>query len=429
MPVDQKHPLRVSVQGVTEKMRNTLQYYFHGPCNDGYELVDEALSELSIIDLDGLDGQQNLDNHRNNNPDKPLILLTVNDEEIDGAILVHKPLKTENLASALETVRQKIRSNINLPDGPIEKIPVDCAPTEKGIRKLIEKVPIPDNKPVDKTKEQNNSQLEKILKQNVSTEVKIEKLLVTQTSSRSETNQAAKFLDVRDDHSYIGSAPDIALNDSKQLEKAQYNPEIYFQGYIGQAVSKAGTTGQAVLLTIPDGWIVIRPDTQAVFINIQESKLRAFSALPITDETITKSLLEKSNLSDYSQRATSTSLEQLLWKSAIWSSRGRIPIGTNLTLPISLKHWPNLSRLLLSPHALRIAALWSEYPCSLLDTAKTLQIPQRYVFAFYSACHAIGVASVQQGSSEVITKAMPEKKNNKRAFLGRLLERLKSYTR
>jgi hypothetical protein len=230
-------------------------------------------------------------------------------------------------------------------------------------------------------------------------------------------------------HCYIGSAPDIDLNDRSQLEKAQYDPEIYFQSYIAKAVIKARNSAQSVLLTIPDGWIVIRPDTQTVLIDIQDSKLRAFSAVPISDETITKSIIDDSNLTKYTKLATSITLEQLLWKSALWSSRGRVPIGTNLTLPISLKNWPNLSRLLLSPHALRISALWSEYPCSLLDTAKNLQIPQRYVFAFYSACNAIGIVSVEQDSAEAISKTMPKKMNNKRAFLGRLLERLKAYTK
>jgi hypothetical protein len=40
------------------------------------------------------------------------------------------------------------------------------------------------------------------------------------------------------------------------------------------------------------------------------------------------------------------------------------------------------------PHALRIAALWATRGASLIDTSRLLDIPQRYVFAFYNAALA-----------------------------------------
>jgi hypothetical protein len=40
---------------------------------------------------------------------------------------------------------------------------------------------------------------------------------------------------------------------------------------------------------------------------------------------------------------------------------------------------------------MRIAGLWSRGSFSLRDTVRTLDVPQRYVFAFYSACHALGL--------------------------------------
>jgi hypothetical protein len=425
MPIDQKQPLRVSVHGVTEKMRNTLQYFFHGPCNDYCEMVEEDSSELTIIDLDGLNGQQSLQNHRIKNPEKPVILLSINNRDIEDGILVQKPLKPEKLISALKTAHQKVLSNIGLSETATEKKSPQVAQPEKVIAKREEKVAQSDSRPIDKSVVHNNSDAVKVLKQTLATEEKIENAPVTATNTRSETHKAAKSLGLHDELNYIGSAPDIGHDDITELAKAQYDPDKYFQGYINQAVIKAENADQAVLLSLPDGWIVIQPSSHSVFINIQESKLHAFSALPITDQTITQSLLEESNLSEYSQQSNLMDLEQLIWKSSIWSSRGRVPIGTSLTLPISFQHWPNLSRLLLSPHALRIAALWSDYPCSLLDTAKTLQIPQRYVFAFYSACNAIGIASVKQDSTDDKGMAIPVTKNRKRAFFGRILERLK----
>jgi hypothetical protein len=64
--------------------------------------------------------------------------------------------------------------------------------------------------------------------------------------------------------------------------------------------------------------------------------------------------------------------------------------------PVRLRSWPNLNRLTLPPEAMRIAGLWSRGPQSLRETVRQLGIPQRYVFAFYSACAALGHVETPQ---------------------------------
>jgi hypothetical protein len=88
---------------------------------------------------------------------------------------------------------------------------------------------------------------------------------------------------------------------------------------------------------------------------------------------------------------TSRPLEALEWDVALWASRGRLPRGTHLDHPVRLRCWPNLTRLAVPPEAMRIAGLWSRGSISLRDTVRVLGIPQRYVFAFYSACQALGL--------------------------------------
>ena len=88
--------------------------------------------------------------------------------------------------------------------------------------------------------------------------------------------------------------------------------------------------------------------------------------------------------------AVARPLDGLEWELALWASRGRLPRGTGLEHPIRLKSWPNLTRLAVPPEAMRIAGLWSRGELSLRETVASLGAPQRYVFAFYSACAALG---------------------------------------
>lgn len=122
-----------------------------------------------------------------------------------------------------------------------------------------------------------------------------------------------------------------------------------------------------------------------------------------------------------------TPVENFLWLAALAAARGRVPVGTDLHAPVGLKHWPNFTRLEPIPHAMRIAALWLEQPTGLLETAARLHIPQRYVFAFYSAAHAIGLVTVDKTSSVSVNakagKSVPTQQEH-RSFLGKLLSRL-----
>lgn len=79
------------------------------------------------------------------------------------------------------------------------------------------------------------------------------------------------------------------------------------------------------------------------------------------------------------------SLESLLWRVAQWSARGRLPDGVNAHARVKLRAWPNFTRLSVTPHALRIAALWVTRFLSPIEVAKLLGVPQRYVFTLCAA--------------------------------------------
>ncbi len=443
MSIAEQQPLRVSVQGVTEKMLNTLEYFFHVNCDNYCEIVNDESAELSIIDLDAVGGEGMAGEHQEKTPEQPLIVLSFHDDkQIENAIFIQKPVNPELLMIAIETINKKIQSRqcLDEPAANNRYEEIVNHPEEKQLVKQID----------DKADNQDNSDSsvdisaharQKILAveskvlvnknepANVErlTQVKVvakEKNVVTGKDATAVKPQAAMPRKKQDERCYIGSAPDVDLDDPRQLVSAQYDPKDYFQHIIQQAFMKAVKHHKPVELTIPQGSLIVFPDAKPVLLNVKESRLRAFCALPISDETLTTSFIKQGSLQKYKNNLPTIALEQVLWKAAIWASRGRVPIATDLNKQVEFQHLPSISRSLLFPNALHIAAYWSEQPCSLIDTIKALQIPQRYVFVFYSASNAIGIASVKNGKTNAQVEPIRPKKMLNDNFLGRLFSHL-----
>ena len=105
-----------------------------------------------------------------------------------------------------------------------------------------------------------------------------------------------------------------------------------------------------------------------------------------------------------------------------------MPAGVNVKAPVRLRYWPNFTRLLLTPHAMRISALWAEAPRSLLETARMLGIDQRFVFAFFSAAVESGYVDLPTVKPVRDTEEHPAGKvvhaHKRRGLLGRILQHL-----
>jgi hypothetical protein len=120
-------------------------------------------------------------------------------------------------------------------------------------------------------------------------------------------------------------------------------------------------------------------------------------------------------------------LDPFIWKLSLWASRGRLPLGTPVNVPVTLHRCPNFTRLLLAPGAMSIAALWAHEPHTLIHTAEVLNLPQRSVFSFYSAASALGLAQCQAGGSVGVHRRSltPEPSaRRRRGLISRIVKRL-----
>jgi hypothetical protein len=388
--------VRIAAVGMDERMKNVFRQFFHGPCKDKYNLVEEGSSQSAIIDLDGYRANEIWQEYRKNHPKQPVILLSLQKKEEENAIFLQKPLKPDRLLIALHQVSEQLHSSSSNEQSEL--------PGEVVISSVHEEI-----------------------SENSHSTIQINKTEKPEKESVRHTHGAAMFMEDQVIKAFIGTAPDIDPSNPVQLNKVQYNPAEYLQSYLKRAFMTADEEKCCVLLQTPRGSIGVRSGHPSVMVNFSESQLRTLSSVPLVKGSLSVSTLEYDGKCEESDESLHMSRDALLWKSALWASRGRIPAGTTLDIPAFLRNWPNLTRLLLFPHAMRIAALWGSKPYSLLDTATALSIPQRYVFGFYSAANALDLADITKRNVDTLFEPPPLQENRKRGLFGRILTRLNKH--
>lgn len=368
---------------------------FAGPGQGSYVLVDEATAEVGIFDLDGPSGEILWKDYRNRFPARPTLVISMQIRTFENALLLSKPIKLDKLLMALEKLRASCRGREEMLKSSSQQ-PIN--PPYRG--------PTPEPS------------------QGASPS-----LIPCSGVHQHLTFAAAETLGRQTTYEYCGDTPDQDVADPIQLEKIYYDPHRYLQGYLCTALTRAQATGGAC---IASGWgmITILPELSQAMLKLNDRQLRSLCVVPLVEADVEIHSLSSQELKIQGEQASTATpgqpLQPLLWKVALWTSRGRLPIGVPLDSPVRLQHWPNITRLLLTPYAMRIAALWTAQSHSLLETVTTLQIPQRYVFAFFSAAYSVGLVEPRFPARDApLSTPVPLQKS----VLGKVLSRVRKVNR
>ena len=111
-------------------------------------------------------------------------------------------------------------------------------------------------------------------------------------------------------------------------------------------------------------------------------------------------------------------------KLACWASKGRYPDFLDIKRPVYLKSWPNFTRLLITPHALRISALLIQGPRTLPNVAEVLNIKPQYVFVFISAACALNLAGQARREVDELFQPPEIQPNKSQGLMSRIISRL-----
>jgi|GEM_PF-305009 hypothetical protein len=275
--------------------------------------------------------------------------------------------------------------------------------------------------PVDGEVKESNQAL------NDSHEPNLKNYVIDLELSKTAKHQTAMRLDEKGFHERIAAIEEIDL---KRPESSwNYNPKDYLQGYFQDALILSRRQNMPVMLQSAWQPITLLPRTQEVWLKADDSELSFFAGIKLKHKTIDSKIsftaVDPATMNLTVALDKFQTMEAFLWKLACWASKGRFPQAINVDQPVCLKYWPNFTRLLITPHALRIAALLIKGPRNMSNIARVLNIKPQYVYVFISAAYAVGLVSQAKRQSDLLVQPQATMSNKTQGLLARIMSKLR----
>lgn len=342
LQVQPQIPLKVVLLGMEQRLQTLLKKLFDGPLQGYCSIVSDDTADFAILDMNS-HGSHALWLDFKKRVDKPAIVFSLTETHLPDTICVLKPLQVSDLSAALT----KIESRVGRQKRRIEK------------KSLIDRNP----------------------------KIKREVLSHLSHQPQKETFKAAELsYDPLDAAGFCGNIEDKWYQQEKVPEKLFYAPEFHLQGIVSSAVKEVRETNRPVLLRGLGRDIIVFIGGRYLYTKMPTQQMRAICNITFEKRYIDFLFKRNHPFNSRLLRYKAVRSDRILWDITLWSSRGRLPYGTDLDTPFRLSSWPNLTRLTRTPHALQLAALWYKQTISLRATVILLNIPPRYIYTFYSAC-------------------------------------------
>jgi len=431
-------PLRIAALGLDERARNLFRMFFRGPCQNEATIVEqEREAEAFLIDLDTQQGAKLLAQQRESHPERVLILLSVKDQpEEDGIVFVKKPAQAQNMIAAIE----KARSLVKPPSPAKEKSSLFGWASRKlsGSAQAAPPAAKPAPAATDRKPPPPPPPRETPPPAKVAPPAPGMKVVARPETEETAVHKVAMLLDEQGFKHYLGHRDDIDPSRPDQLNSVFYDPKVFLQGHVQSAIKVAVARNEAIRLETPWKSITILPQQGLIHILADEAQVRAACGIPFrnivgvdidtnSQQQVNIKPVGPAELEEILGSKDVTRLDSFLWKVALLTSKGRLPKGIDINQAVFLKRWPGMTRLMLPPHAMRIAALLVQKPHSLFEAAQKMGVRQQYVFAFVSAAHALGLVGQQAiveepapAAEPPAAPAQPERKSLFKKILSRL---------
>ncbi len=187
---------------------------------------------------------------------------------------------------------------------------------------------------------------------------------------------------------YVGLNPDVDFADKQQVQTIQINAKNYFFHYLRTAFEASKSNRRIACIKTVYGTFFVDAQDKVIYHDKTAEEIKNIHKIPFyKDSQVFIPKLKRGQMLSLYQ----FDYDPFVWLSSINASKGKIPDDVNYSAPIKLLGWPDLSKLLVFKHSIRIISLWSRGIYSLQHTGKLLNIPQRYPLTVYTALQALGL--------------------------------------
>lgn len=421
---------RIFTLGMSERGRQTMRVFFDRHLANLCQIAQDASdAHAVIIDVDGYQADELLKKHLAEFPKHQVIMLTMTPEKYapDNGIAVRKPIDVNAFADALRKLMERFftpPASMAMPATEEKAAPARFSVASESV--LKEKLA----RIAGVEASSANAMVPAGTSVKDPADMSATKSGQTDGSTPPRGIAAPPSLSAGEFDFYIGSSPDVDLGNKTAREGIFYRPENFLQGHLERVLAMAKERAVAFRMSgLGFQTLIVDPAGQRILSVVPLSTLLSAGRIPLAHKEMRVEPISDKEIASLPATAESHGMDSLLWRLALCASRGRLPVDTSLDKVVSLVHWPNLTRLQAPPHAARILGLWARYQTSLEQTVNCLDVPQRYVFALYSACRSLGLANVQKKPVSPATPAeTPIKAHKKQGLFRVLLSKLAGYT-
>lgn len=447
-------PLKVALLSISPHNRAILEFFFAGSGRDLFTMVSDDDAEVFIVDYDHPGAAEKWEDRQS--PERPGIALSVREVELSNTIWLSKPLTTKALTDAATAIRALAPRGVSTAASPASQQEADNDDTDSTPITLESQSTSPFGVHAgakkrssvilrfDDDEDQNAAPLTTVPLVRDIADSSDNETQHPNTDEPDNTNNEENtgFLEFDDINSGLseeeqeqrwyqlcGNQENTANEQNWQTEATFFTPENYLLTNVVDALRLAKQSGQMVQLKIDEQhFALLMPDVNysyctldlysddfATLCNNPMQTGKVHLHIPSNNEAAALEAIVDNNTEKRYD------MEAFVWSTSLLTSQGRLKRNADASQKIALKSWPNLTRLEQIPHIMRIAALWNQRPGNVFDIVEWLDIPQRYVFAFYTAAETLNLFEVDETKLKTREKTAPKKQ---RGLFARLLKRL-----
>lgn len=172
-----------------------------------------------------------------------------------------------------------------------------------------------------------------------------------------------------------------------------FAPSDYFLGVAG----KAASAGKSLRITLPGvGEVFILPEEGSYLADVTD--MAEFCRAPAASFKVAHARTDEyKNLSSPWRKGH---IPELLWEAAFHASQGRLVGSRSNEEPVHIydvirfHRWPNLTRVSQTPNTMRICALLTRQPSSIMLVSRKLGIEHAEMYQVYSAACSSGLVTI-----------------------------------
>ena len=190
-----------------------------------------------------------------------------------------------------------------------------------------------------------------------------------------------------------GNAPDVNMHEPDQRRRGFFKDDSTLLAILLEVIDEGETQGMPVEITGLPGTLAYLPEHKKFLFDFSEELLVPLALTRFGYQELTLKVrpdLDVARPSISDAKVIVIDSDKLIWKLALWTSKGRLNRSIDPEKPCRLSKKLDFDELLAIPHATTIASLWGRHSLSVLEVVKVLKINQRYVFSFMTAANAVG---------------------------------------